>query len=102
MGAVMAMVAADMVTITADTVTSLVDMAMVTADMATIMVDMAMETADMATVAADTEAVTAIQNIQVQVTVTKVIPRVTQQGLHKVAKATVDGTNYLAQISFYE
>merc|ERR1712173_558915 len=99
----------DMAMVTADMATIIVDTAMETADMATIMVDTAMETADMATitvdtamVAADTEEVTAIQNIQVQVTVTKVIPRVTQQGLHTATKATVDGTNYFAQIPFYE
>merc|ERR1711981_416648 len=98
-----------MAMVVADTVTSMVDMAMVTEDMATIMVDTAMVTEDMAMimvdtamVAADTEAVTAIQNIQVQVTVTKVIPRVTQQGLHTVTKATVVGTNYFAEIPFYE
>merc|ERR1711874_114455 len=79
--AAMAMPVAAMATVAADTVKS--------------MVDTAMETAD-------TEVVTATQNIQVQVTVTKVIPRVIQQGLHTITKATVDGTNYFAQISFYE
>merc|ERR1712083_975437 len=98
-----------MATVTADTVTIMVDTAMEMVDMATIMLGTAMETADMTTitvnttmVAADTEEVTAMQNIQVQVTVTKVIPRVTQQALHMVTKATADGTNYFAQISFYE
>merc|ERR1711874_250434 len=101
-------ITADMATVTAGTGTITAAMAMPVVAMATgaagtikSMVATVMVTAGTAMETADTE-VTATQNIQVQVTVTKVIPRVIQQGLHTVTKATVDGTNYFAQISFYE
>merc|ERR1712025_268404 len=100
--AVMDMVTADTVKSMVDTVTITMGTAMVIADTAMIMVATVMVMASTAMEMADTEEVTATQNIQVQVTVTKVIPRVIQQGLHMFIKATVDGTNYFAQISFNE
>merc|ERR1719244_1145773 len=101
----------DMVMGTADTVT-MVDMAMETVIMVTVKVDtdtetmdMAMETVDtimmvdMAMAKMDTEEVMYIQTIQVQLTVIKVIPRVTHQDPRTVQKATVDTNDYFNQTS---
>merc|ERR1712079_499667 len=94
-----------------DTVT-MVDMAMETVIMVTVKMDtdretmdMAMETVDtimmvdMAMAKMDTEEVTDIQTIQAQVTVIKVIPRVTHQDPRTVQKATADTNDYFNQTS---
>merc|ERR1711962_1406085 len=87
----------DMVKETVDTVT-MVDMAMETVDMI-MMVDMAPLMVDMAMAKTDTEEVTDIQTIQAQLTVIKVIPRVTHQDPRTVQKATADTNDYFNQTS---
>merc|ERR1711962_1203398 len=74
------------------------DMAMETVDTVK-MVDMAMETVIMVTAKMDTEEVTDIQTIQAQLTVIKVIPRVTHQDPRTVQKATADTNDYFNQTS---
>merc|ERR1711962_1541259 len=69
------------------------------ADMAMETVDMVMETMDMAMETVDTEEVTDIQTIQAQLTVIKVIPRVTHPDPRTVQKATADTNDYLNQTS---
>merc|ERR1712168_489334 len=61
--------------------------------------DMAMETVDMVMETMDTEEVTDIQTIQAQLTVIKVIPRVTHQDPRTVQKATADTNDYFNQTS---
>merc|ERR1712227_841342 len=91
---------ADMAMETVDMVTETMDMAMETVDMDTETMDMVMETVDtimmvdmaplmvdMAMANMDTEEVTDIQTIQAQLTVIKVIPRVTRQDPRTVQKA---------------
>merc|ERR1712168_584933 len=103
---------ADMAMETVDMVTETMDMAMETVDMDTETMDMAMETVDtimmvdmaplmvdMAMANMDTEEFTDIQTIQAQLTVIKVIPRVTRQDLRTVQKATADTNDYFNQTS---
>merc|ERR1711881_664039 len=98
-----AMAMVDMVIAMADMVIAMADMVIAMADMVIITVDMAaipMVMADMVMITADTEEVTAIQNIRAPVTVTKVIPRVTQQDLlPTVPKAMVDTNDNFNQTS---
>merc|ERR1711902_274994 len=111
----MAMETVDMVTETmdiametVDTDTETMDMAMETVDTVTMvnmvmetimMVDMAPLMVDMAMAKMDTEEVTDIQTIQAQLTVIKVIPRVTHQDPRTVQKATADTNDYFNQTS---
>merc|ERR1712142_411869 len=94
-----------------DTDTKTMDMAMETVDTVTMM-DMVMETVimvmekvdtimmvDMAMSKMDTEEVMDIQTIQAQLTVIKVIPRITHQDLRTVQKATADTNDYFNQTS---
>merc|ERR1711973_1017023 len=103
---------ADMVTVTGVMVTETMGMAMETMIMVTAKVDtdmatmdMAMETVDttmmvdMAMAKMDTEEVTDLQAIQAQLTVIKVIPRVTHRDPRTVQKATADTNNYFNQTS---
>merc|ERR1711973_961474 len=96
---------------TVDTVT-MMDMVMETVVMVMVKVDTAMETVDtimmvdmaplmvdMAMPKMDTEEVTDIQTIQAQLTVIKVIPRVTHQDPRTVQKATADTNDYFNQPS---
>merc|ERR1739841_398893 len=100
----------DMAIVTVVTVTNIMDTAKVMADTAMAMVDMAIAMADMVIAKADmviitvdTEEVTAIQNILAPVTVTKVIPRVTQPDLlPTVPKAMVDTNDDFNQTSLNE
>merc|ERR1719357_1706479 len=93
----------DMVKETVDTDTKTMDMAMETLIMVTekvdtiMMVDMAPLMVDMAMAKTDTEEVTDIQTIQAQLTVIKVIPRVTHQDPRTVQKATADTNNNFNQ-----
>merc|ERR1712200_152973 len=112
----MAMETMDMVTETVDMVTETMDMVMETVDTDTETMNMAMETVDtimmgdmaplmvdMAMAAKmDTEEVTDIQIIQAQLTVIKVIPRVTHQDPRMVQKATADTNDYFNQTSDFE
>merc|ERR1712050_119211 len=91
----MAMETVIMVTVKMDTDMETMDMAMET--VATIM--MAPLMADMAMARMDTEEVTDIQTIQAQLTVIKVIPRVTHQDPRTVQKATADTNDYFNQTS---
>merc|ERR1712142_1297034 len=83
---------------TVDMVT-MVNMAMETVIMVTIKVDTDTETMDMAMENMDTEELTDIQTIQAQLTVIKVIPRVTRQDPRTVQKATADTNDYFNQTS---
>merc|ERR1711962_688442 len=78
-------------------------MEMVDTDMETMdtimMVHMAPPMVDMAMAKMDTEEVTDIQTIQAQLTVIKVIPRVTHQDPRTVQKATADTNDYFNQTS---
>merc|ERR1719187_1093478 len=85
----MAMETVIMVTVKMDTDTETMDMAMETGD-TIMMVDMAPLMVDMAMAKMGTEEVTDIQTIQAQLTVIKVIPRVTHQDPRTVQKATAD------------
>merc|ERR1711988_1975810 len=87
-----------MVTVKMDTDMETMDMAMETVD-TIMMVDMAPLMADMAMAKMDTEEVTDIQTIQAQLTVIKVIPRVTHQDPRTVQKATADTNDYFNQTS---
>merc|ERR1712203_236052 len=100
----------DTAKVMADTAMAMVDMAIAMADMVIAMADMVIITVDMAAIhmvmadmvmiSVDTEEVTAIQNIRAPVTVTKVIPRVTQQDLlPTVPKAMVDTNDNFNQTS---
>merc|ERR1711910_181783 len=96
----------DMAMETVDTDTETMDMAMETVTMVTVKVDtntetmdMAMETVDMAMAKMDTEEVTDIQAIQAQLTVVKVIPRVTHPDPRTVQKAMADTNDYFNQTS---
>merc|ERR1712079_750172 len=89
---------ADMVMETVDMVTETMDMVMETVD-TIMMLDMAPLIVDMAMAKMDTEEVTDIQIIQAQLTVIKVIPRVTHQDPRTVQKATVDTNDYFNQTS---
>merc|ERR1719427_1540 len=97
---------------TVDMVTETMDMAMETVDMDTETMDMVKETVDtimmvdmdplmvdMAMAKMDTEEVTDIQTIQAQLTVIKVIPRVTHQDPRTVQKDTADTNDYFNQTS---
>merc|ERR1712168_878320 len=101
----MAMETVDMVTKTMDMAMETVDTDTETMDMAKemvdtiMMVDMAPLMADMAMAKMDMEEVTDIQTIQAQLTVIKVIPRVTHQGPRTVQKATADTNDYFNQTS---
>merc|ERR1719245_810214 len=94
----MAMATVIMVTAKVDTDTETMDMAMETVD-TIMMVDMVPLMVDMAMAKVDTEEVTDIQTIQAQLTVIKVIPRVTHQDPRTVQKATADTNDYFNQIS---
>merc|ERR1711962_1414629 len=94
----MAMETVIMVTVKVNTDTETKDMAMETVD-SIMMVDMAPLMADMAMAKVDMEEVTNIQTIQAQLTVIKVIPRVTHQDLRTVQKATADTNDYFNQTS---
>merc|ERR1711973_925162 len=93
----------DMAMETVDTDTKTMDMAMETVTMVTVKVDMIMMVGmaplmvDMAMAKMDTEEVTDIQTIQAQLTVIKVIPRVTHQDPRTVQKATADTNDYFNQ-----
>merc|ERR1712212_803474 len=90
---------ADMVIAMADMVIAMADMVIITVDMAAIPMVMV----DMVMITVDTEEVTAIQNIRAPVTVTKVIPRVTQPDLlPTVPKAMVDTNDDFNQTSLNE
>merc|ERR1711962_1133540 len=112
MGTVDTVRRADMAMEMVDTVTETMDMAMETVDTDTETMDMAMETVDtimmvdmaplmvdMAMAKMDTEEVTDILTIQAQLTVIKVIPRVTHQDPRTVQKATADTNDYFNQTS---
>merc|ERR1712109_39045 len=88
----------DMAMETVDTDTETMDMAMETVD-TIMMVDMTPLMVDMAMAKMDTEQVTDIQTIQAQLTVIKVIPRVTHQDPRTVQKATADTNDYFNQTS---
>merc|ERR1719495_2695437 len=88
----------DMAMETVDTDTETMDMAMETVD-TIMMVDMAPLMVDMAKAKMDTKEVTDIQTIQAQLTVIKVIPRVTHQAPRTVQKATADTNDYFNQTS---
>merc|ERR1712014_146670 len=94
----MAMETMDMVMETVDMDTETMDMAMETVD-TIMMVDMVPLMVDMAMAKMDTEEVTDIQTIQAQLTVIKVIPRVTHQHPRTVQKATADTNDYFNQTS---
>merc|ERR1712014_467324 len=94
----MAMETMDMVMETVDMDTETMDMAMETVD-TIMMVDMVPLMVDMAMAKMDTEEVTDIQTIQAQLTVIKVIPRVTHQDPRTVQKATADTNDYFNQTS---
>merc|ERR1711936_961216 len=85
-------------TVTMDTDTETMDIAMETVD-TIMMVDMTPLMVDMAIAKMDTEEVTDIQTIQAQLTVIKVIPRVTRQDPRTVQKATADTNDYFNQTS---
>merc|ERR1712223_61514 len=87
-----------MVTVKVDTNMETMDMVMETVD-TIMMVDMAPLMVDMAMAKMDTEEVTDIQTIQAQLTVIKVIPRVTHQDPRTVQKATADTNDYFNQTS---
>merc|ERR1712156_733318 len=93
----------DMTMETVDMVTETMDMAMETVDTDTETMNMVKETmdtvtmVDMAMAKMDTEEVTDIQIIQAQLTVIKVIPRVTHQDPRTVQKATADTNDYFNQ-----
>merc|ERR1711972_606420 len=78
--------------------TETMDMAMETVD-TIMMVDMAPLTVDMAMAKMNTEEITDIQTIQAQLTVIKVILRVTHRDLRTVQKATADTNDYFNQTS---
>merc|ERR1719462_232302 len=88
----------DMAMETVDTDTKTMDMAMETVD-TIMMVDMAPLMVDMAMAKMDMEEVTDIQTIQAQLTVIKVIPRVTHQDPRTVQKATADTNDYFNKTS---
>merc|ERR1712168_773410 len=88
----------DMVMVKVDTDTETMDMAMETVD-TIMMVDMAPLMVDMAMAKMDMEEVTDIQTIQAQLTVIKVIPRVTYLDPRTVQKATADTNDYFNQPS---
>merc|ERR1711962_542235 len=94
----MVMETVTMVTGKGDTNMETMDMVMETVD-TIMMVDMAPIIVDMAMEKMDTEEVTDIQTIQAQLTVIKVIPRVTHQDPHTVQKATADTNDYFNQTS---
>merc|ERR1711910_230877 len=94
----MAMETVIMVTVKVDTNTETMDMAMETVD-TIMMVDMAPLMVDMAMAKMDTEEVTDIQTIQAQLTVIKVIPRVTHPDPRTVQKAMADTNDYFNQTS---
>merc|ERR1712193_386524 len=94
----MAMETVDTVTVKMNTDTETMDMAMETVD-TIMMVDMAPLMANMAMAKMDTEELTDIQTIQAQLTVIKVIPRVTHQDPRTVQKATADTNDYFNQTS---
>merc|ERR1712212_220234 len=103
----MAIVTVVTVTNIMDTAKAMADMAIAMADMVIAMADMVIITVDMVAIPmvmiTDTEEVTAIQNIRAPVTVTKVIPRVTQQDLlPTVPKAMVDTNDDFKQTSLNE
>merc|ERR1711973_737429 len=85
-----------MVTVKVDTNMETMDMVMETVD-TIMMVGMAPLMVDMAMAKMDTEEVTDIQTIQAQLTVIKVIPRVTRQDPRTVQKATADTNDYFNQ-----
>merc|ERR1711973_846918 len=89
----MAMETVILVMVKVDTNMETMDMAMETVD-TIMMVDMAPLMVDMAKTKMDTEEVTDIQTIQAQLTVIKVIPRVTHQDLRTAQKATADTNDY--------
>merc|ERR1712180_423355 len=93
----MAMETVIMVTVKVDTNTETMDMAMEMVD-TIMMVDMAPLMVDMAMAKMDTEEVKDIHIIQAQLTVIKVIPRVTHQDPRMVQKATADTNDYFNQI----
>merc|ERR1712025_462438 len=92
----MAMETVDTVTVKVDTDTETMDMAMETVD-TIMMVDMAPLMVVMAMEKMDTEEITDIQTIQAQLTVIKVIPRVTHKDPRTVQKATADTNDYFNQ-----
>merc|ERR1711962_228172 len=94
----MAMETVTMVTVKVDTNMETMDMVMETVD-TFMMVDMALLMVDMAMAKMDTEEVTDILTIQAQLTVIKVILRVTHQDPRTVQKATADTNNYFNQTS---
>merc|ERR1711918_100846 len=94
----MAMETVIMVTVKVNTDTETMDMAMETVD-TIMMVGMVPLMVDTAMAKMDTEEVTDIQTIQAQLTVIKVIPRVTHQDPRTVQKATVDTNDYFNQTS---
>merc|ERR1712177_184413 len=98
-----------------DTDTEAMDMTMETMTMVMVKVDTNMETmdmvmetvdtimmVDMAMAKMDTEEDTDIQTIQAQLTVIKVIPRVTHQDPRTVQKATADTNDYFNQTSDFQ
>merc|ERR1711973_646014 len=87
-----------MVTVKVDTNKETMDMAMETVD-TIMMADMTPLMVDMAMAKMDTEEVTDIQTIQAQLTVIKIIPRVTHQDPRTVQKATADTNDYFIQTS---
>merc|ERR1711973_122431 len=87
-----------MVMVKVDTDTETMDMAMETVD-TIMMVDMAPLMVDMAMAKMDMEEVTDIPTIQAQLTVIKVIPRVTHQDPRTVQKATADTNDYFKRTS---
>merc|ERR1711910_181977 len=87
-----------MVTVKVDTDTETMDMVMETVD-TIMMVDMTPLMVDMAIAKMDTEEVTDIQTIQAQLTVIKVIPRVTHPDPRTVQKAMADTNDYFNQTS---
>merc|ERR1711899_184969 len=89
---------ADMAMETVDMAMETMDMVMETVD-TIMMVDMAPLMVDMAMAKMDSEEVTDIQTIQAQLTVIKVIPRVTHQDPRTVQKATADTNDYFNQTS---
>merc|ERR1712029_832862 len=87
-----------MVTVKVDTNMETMDMVMEKVD-TIMMVDMAPLMVDTAMAKMDTEEVTDIQTTQAQITVIKVIPRVTRQDPRTVQKATADTNDYFNQTS---
>merc|ERR1712168_1302025 len=92
-----AMETVTMVTVKVDTNMETMDMVMETVD-TIMMVGMAPLMVDMAMAKMDTEEVTDIQTIQAQLTVIKVIPRVTRQDPRTVQKATADTNDLLTKL----